>query len=104
MGHVRKQSQSAVLPTNQGGPTSLGRRAGPLAGADRRDSPRHGDGPMSLLRLWRVLRRRRDDVAILREELSAHLQALEEHYRAEGLAAEAARTGARRQFGNVTNV
>ena len=59
---------------------------------------------MSLLRLWRVLRRRRDDDAILREELSAHLQALEEHYRAEGLSAEAARTAARRQFGNVTNV
>src|ERR687898_226547 len=59
---------------------------------------------MSLLRLWRVLRRRRADDAILREELSAHLQALEEHYRAEGLSAEAARTAARRQFGNVTNV
>ena len=59
---------------------------------------------MSLLRLWRVLRRRRNDDAILREEMSAHLQALEEHYRAEGLSAEAARTAARRQFGNVTNV
>jgi predicted permease len=59
---------------------------------------------MSLLRLWRVLGRRRRDDAILREELSAHLQALEEQYRAEGLSAEAARTAARRQFGNVTNV
>jgi hypothetical protein len=59
---------------------------------------------MSLLRLWRVLRRRRNDEAVLREELSAHLQALEEHYRAEGLSAEAARTAARRQFGNVTRV
>jgi predicted permease len=59
---------------------------------------------MSLLRFWRVLRRRRDDDAILGEELSAHLQALEEHYRAEGLSAEAARTAARRQFGNVINV
>ena len=59
---------------------------------------------MSLLRLWRVLRRRRNDDAILREELSAHLQALEEHYRAEGLSADAARTAARRQFGNVTTV
>jgi predicted permease len=58
---------------------------------------------MSLLRLWRVLRRRRGDDAILREELSAHLQALEEHYRAEGLSAEAARAAARRQFGSVTN-
>src|SRR5918993_2595367 len=104
MGHVRKQSQSAVLPTNQGGPTSLGRRAGPLAGAGRWDRPRHGNGPMSLLRLWRVLRRRRTDDAILREELSAHLQALEEQYRAQGLSAEAARTAARRQFGNVTTV
>lgn len=59
---------------------------------------------MSLLRLWRVLRRRRNDDAILREELAAHLQALEEHYRAAGLSEEAARTAARRQFGNVTNV
>src|SRR5687767_8736650 len=59
---------------------------------------------MSLLRLWRVLARRRGDDAILGEELSAHLQALEEHYRAEGLSAEAARTAARRRFGNVTNV
>jgi predicted permease len=59
---------------------------------------------MSLFRLWRVLRRRRADDAILREELLAHLQALEEHYRAEGLSAEAARTAARRQFGNVTTV
>jgi predicted permease len=59
---------------------------------------------MSLLRLWRVLRRRRADDAILREELSAHLQALEGRYRAEGLSAEAARTAARRQFGNVTKV
>ena len=59
---------------------------------------------MSLLRLWRVLRRRRADGDILREELSAHLQALEERYRAEGLSAEAARTAARRQFGNVTTV
>ena len=59
---------------------------------------------MSLLRLWRVLRRRRHDDVILREELSAHLQALEERYRAEGLSAEAARTAARRQFGNVTTV
>ena len=59
---------------------------------------------MSLLRLWRVLRRRRNDDAILREELSAHLQALEERYRHEGLSAEAARTAARRQFGNVTTV
>jgi predicted permease len=59
---------------------------------------------MSLLRLWRVLRRRGADDAILREELSAHLQALEERYRAEGLSAEAARTAARRQFGNVTTV
>ena len=59
---------------------------------------------MSLLRLWRVLRRRRGDDAILQEELSAHLQALEAHYRAEGLSAEAARTAARRQFGNVTSV
>jgi hypothetical protein len=40
---------------------------------------------MSLLRLWRVLRRRRHDDAILREELAAHLQALEEQYRADGL-------------------
>ena len=39
---------------------------------------------MSLLRLWRVLGRRRRDDAILREELSAHLQALDEQYRAEG--------------------
>src|SRR5919106_3987938 len=59
---------------------------------------------MSLLRLWRVLGRRRRDDAIFREELSAHLQALEERYRAEGLSAEAARTAARRQFGNVTTV
>jgi predicted permease len=59
---------------------------------------------MSLLRLWRGLGRRRGDDAILREELSAHLQALEERYRAEGLSAEAARTAARRQFGNVTHV
>jgi predicted permease len=59
---------------------------------------------MSLFRLWRVLRRRRADDGILREELSAHLQALEERYRAEGLSAEAARTAARRQFGNVTTV
>ena len=59
---------------------------------------------MSLLRLWRVLRRRRTDDAILREELSAHLQALEERYRADGLSPEAARTAARRQLGNVTTV
>ena len=59
---------------------------------------------MSLLRLWRVLRRRRANEAIFREELSAHLQALEERYRAEGLSAEAARTAARRQFGNATTV
>jgi putative ABC transport system permease protein len=59
---------------------------------------------MSLLRLWRVLRRRRANEAIFREELSAHLQALEERYRAEGLSVEAARTAARRQFGNVTTV
>ena len=59
---------------------------------------------MSLLRLWRVLRRRRGDDAILREELSVHLEALEEHYRAEGLSVEAARTAARRQLGNVTHV
>ena len=59
---------------------------------------------MSLLRLWRVLRRRRGDDAVLREEMSAHLQTLEEHYRSEGLSPEDARTAARRQFGNVTNV
>ena len=59
---------------------------------------------MSLLRFWRVLRRRRADDEILRQELSAHLQALEERYRAEGLSAEAARTAARRQLGNVTTV
>jgi len=59
---------------------------------------------MSLLRLWRVLRRRRAHEAIFREELSAHLQSLEERYRAEGLSAEAARTAARRQFGNATTV
>lgn len=59
---------------------------------------------MKLLRLWRVLGRRWRDDAILREEVSAHLQALEAQFRAEGLSAEAARTAARRQFGNVTNV
>ena len=59
---------------------------------------------MSFRRLWRALRRRRADDAILREEVSAHLQALEERYRAKGLSAAEARTAARRQFGNVTTV
>jgi hypothetical protein len=36
--------------------------------------------------------------------MSAHLQALEERYRSEGLSPEAAHTAARRQFGNVTRL
>jgi putative ABC transport system permease protein len=56
---------------------------------------------MSLLRFWRVLGRRRRDDTTLRDEVSAHLRALEEQYRMEGMSAEAARTAARRQFGNM---
>jgi hypothetical protein len=59
---------------------------------------------MSLIRLWRVLRRRRNDDAILMEEMSAHIHALEEEHRSRGLSAADARTSARRQFGNVTIV
>ncbi len=59
---------------------------------------------MSFLRLWRVLGRRRRDDSILRDEISAHLHALEERYRREGMSAEAARAAARRQFGSVTHV
>jgi hypothetical protein len=59
---------------------------------------------MSFLRFWRVLGRRRRDDTALRDEVSAHLGALEEQYRMEGMSAEAARTAARRQFGSVTHV
>ena len=43
---------------------------------------------MTLFRLWRVMRRRGSDAAILREEMAAHLRALEEEYRSRGLSAE----------------
>jgi putative ABC transport system permease protein len=54
----------------------------------------------TLARLWRTLRRRRHDDAILREEIAGHLSALEAEYRAAGLSPEDARDAARRQFGN----
>jgi predicted permease len=48
--------------------------------------------------------RRGQDDAVLREELSAHLEALEEEYRSSGLSAERARSAARQRFGNVTAI
>jgi predicted permease len=59
---------------------------------------------MTPLRLWRVLRRRRHDDAVLQQELSAHLDALEEEYRAQGLSTDAARRAARLRLGNLTTV
>jgi putative ABC transport system permease protein len=59
---------------------------------------------MKLLRWWRVLWRRRQDDAVLRQELSAHLEVLEEEYRSSGLSAERARLAARQRFGNVTTI
>jgi hypothetical protein len=55
-------------------------------------------------RFWRIVSRRRNDDAILREEIAGHLDALETEYRAAGLSEEEARNAARRQFGNVTLV
>jgi putative ABC transport system permease protein len=59
---------------------------------------------VSLLRVWRTLRRRRGDDPVLREEIAAHLAALEETFRSQGLSREEARTAARRQFGNRARV
>ena len=59
---------------------------------------------MTPLRLWRALRRRRDDDDILREEIASHLTALEGHFRSQGLSEDAARIAARRQFGNVSSL
>ncbi|HEY7055873.1 MAG TPA: ABC transporter permease [Vicinamibacterales bacterium] len=59
---------------------------------------------MTPLRLWRVLRRRRSSDAVLQQELSAHLEALEHEYRSQGLSTEAARQAARLRLGNVTAV
>src|SRR5262249_14974652 len=42
----------------------------------------------------------RGDDPVLREEIAAHLAALEDAFRAQGLSPEAARSAARRQFGN----
>jgi hypothetical protein len=50
------------------------------------------------------LTRRRKDDAVLREEMTEHLHALEEEYRSQGLSADAARMAARVRFGNVTNL
>ena len=54
----------------------------------------------AVARWWRILRRRRNDDAILNEEIAAHLSALEVDYRAAGLSERDARDAARRQFGN----
>jgi putative ABC transport system permease protein len=51
-----------------------------------------------------MLRRRRHDHLVLRQELSAHLEALEEEYRSRGLSVEAAYRAARVRLGNVTTV
>jgi putative ABC transport system permease protein len=59
---------------------------------------------MRLLRLWRVLRRHRQDQAVLQQELSVHLEALEAEYRSHGLSADAAQRAARLRFGNLTAV
>jgi putative ABC transport system permease protein len=59
---------------------------------------------MGLARLWRKLRRRRGDAAVLAEEVAGHLEALEGEHRARGLSPAGARDAARRQFGRVTIV
>jgi putative ABC transport system permease protein len=59
---------------------------------------------MRLLRWWRVLKSRRQDQAVLHEELSVHLEGLEEQYRSQGLSVEAAARAARLQFGNMNAV
>jgi putative ABC transport system permease protein len=59
---------------------------------------------MTLLRLWRVLRRRRSVDAVLQHELSAHLDALADEYRAKGMPDDEALRAARLRLGNVTAV
>jgi len=56
------------------------------------------------VRLWRVFIRRRNDGAILQEELQAHLESLTREYSESGCSPEEADRAARRRLGNLTKV
>src|SRR4029453_7039834 len=108
MGQFGEQSTRAVLSSHQGRSPPARGRTRSLAGARRRHRPSHGVARMSfthkIARLWRTIRRRRHEDAILREEIAGHLRALESEYRALGLSPQDARDAARRQFGNEAKV